>query len=107
MTRLFSVAALAFGMLGLGILTLSAQEPAHTNAITYQCIDGTHCSITCSVDGEKVTQTGNPKTVTVTPLGRNNYLVDFTEQGGHTQSTYLAGTKVACILDGLTTKTDK
>jgi hypothetical protein len=107
MTRPLSVAALTFGMLGLGTLTLSAQEPAHAKATTYQCADGAHCSITCSVDGEKVTQTGNPKTVTVTPLGRNNYLVELTEQGGHTQSTYLAGTKVACILDGLTRQTDK
>ena len=102
MTRILSVATLALGMLGLGTLALSAQEPAHTNAITYACVDGAHCSITCSVDGEKVTQTGSPKAVTVTPLGRNNYLIDFTEQGGHTQSTYLAGAKVACILDGLT-----
>ena len=58
MTCLLSVAALAFGMLGLGTLTLSAQEPAHPNATTYHCADGAHCSITCSVDGEKVMQTG-------------------------------------------------
>jgi hypothetical protein len=102
MTRILSVAALALGMLGLGTLMLSAQEPKHTNSIAYQCADGGHCAITCSVDGEKVVQTGNPKTVAVTPLGRNNYLIDFTEQGGHTQSTFLSGTKVVCILDGLT-----
>jgi hypothetical protein len=58
----------------------------------------------CTVDGEKVTQTGSPKTVTVTVLARNNYLVDFVEQNGHTQSIYLAGTKVVCELDGLTRK---
>ena len=102
MTRILSVATLALGMLGSGTLALSAQEPAHTNAITYVCADGAHCNITCSVDGEKVMQTGSPKAVTVTPLGRNNYLIDFTEQGGHIQSAYLAATKVVCILDGLT-----
>jgi hypothetical protein len=102
MARILSVATLALTMLGLGSLTLSAQEPKHANAITYQCLDSAHCAITCSVDGEKVTQTGSPKAVTVTALGRNNYLIDFTEQSGHAQSTYLAGTKVVCILDGLT-----
>jgi hypothetical protein len=88
-------------MLGLGTLALSAQETKHATATTYQCPDGAHCSLTCSVDGEKVTQTGGPKAVTVTPLGRNNYLIDFTEQGGRTQSAYLSGTTVVCILDGL------
>lgn len=102
MSRILSVAVLALEVLGLGTLTLSAQERGHTNAITYQCVDAAHCAITCSVDGEKVTQTGSPKTVTVTTLGRNNYLIDFTEQNGHMQSAYLAGTKVVCILDGLT-----
>jgi hypothetical protein len=94
MTRILSTATFALGMLGLGTVTLSAQEPKRTNAITYQCADGAHCTIACSVDGEKVTQTGNAKTVTVTPLGRNNYLIDFTAQGGHIQSTFLSGTKL-------------
>ncbi len=102
MTRVSSVAALVLGVLSLGISALSAQEAKHTNAITYQCADPAHCIISCAVDGEKVVQTGTPKTIRVTPLGRNNYLIDLTEQSGRVLSAYLAGAKVACILDGMT-----
>ena len=104
MTRVLLVAALALGILSLDTLTLSAQESAHGTPTTYQCPDGTHCNITCSVDGEQVVQTGSPKTVAVTQLGPNNYLIEFSEQGGHTQTTYIAGAKLACTLDGLTKK---
>jgi hypothetical protein len=59
----------------------------------------------CQIDAEKQMQTGAPKTVTITPLAPNNYVVDLVEQNGHVQTLYLAGTKVVCNFDGLTRKT--
>ena len=102
MTRVLSVATLALGILGLGTLTLSAQEAGHSNAASYQCAEGAHCAITCTVDGEKQVQTGNPKTVTMTPLGPSSYLLELVEQSGHTLFSYLTGAKIVCIFDGLT-----
>jgi hypothetical protein len=74
--------------------------------VNYECVANSHCSISCSVDGEKQVQTGSPKTVTITLLAPNNYLVELVEQSGHTQFAYLAGAKVACSLEGVT-KMDK
>lgn len=97
---------IAAAILGFAAAPAVAQSSGATHApITYECAANAHCSILCTVDGEKVFQTGSPKTVTVTPLARSNYLVDFVEQSGHAQSVYLAGTKVVCNLDGLTKKT--
>jgi hypothetical protein len=101
MTRVLLIGSFALVALCSWMLPAAAQGTAHTAAASYECPANAHCTITCTVDGEKVTQIGDPKTVTVTPLGRNNYLIEFTEQGGHTQATYLAGTKVVCVLDGL------
>jgi hypothetical protein len=47
---------------------------------------------------------GDPKEITVTPLARNNYLVELTEQNGQIQFAYLVGTKVVCIFEGVTKK---
>lgn len=92
-------------MLGLGAAAAAAQTPGQGAAPrSYSCDTNAHCSISCVVDGEKVVQTGSPKTVTVTLLARNNYLVELAEQGGHVQFAYLAGTKVVCTLDGVTKK---
>jgi hypothetical protein len=68
----------------------------------YSCEANAHCSISCLVDGEKIVQTGSPKTVTITKLARNNYLVELVEQSGHVLFAYLAGTKVVCTLEGVT-----
>lgn len=95
----------AAAILGLWASPVMAQGSGHVDApITYECAANAHCSIICTVDGEKVFQTGSPKTITVTPLSPSNYLVDFVEQSGHAQSVYLAGTKIVCNLDGLTKK---
>jgi len=71
---------------------------------TYECAANAHCSVDCRVDGDKQMQTGAPKTVTITPLAPNNYVVELVEQNGHIQFLYLAGTKVVCNIDGLTRK---
>lgn len=99
--------ALAAAILALGASPVLAQGSGHaaSSSIAYECAANAKCSISCTVDGEKVFQTGSPKTITVTLLARNNYLVDFAEQSGHAQSVYLAGNKVVCNLDGLTKKT--
>jgi hypothetical protein len=90
-------------MLCLGAAPAVAQTSGQGAAPrTYSCEANAHCSISCVVDGEKVVQTGSPKTVT--PLARNNYLVELVEQGGHVQFAYLAGTKVVCTLEGVTKK---
>jgi hypothetical protein len=71
---------------------------------TYECAANAHCSVYCQIDGDKQMQTGAPKTVTITPLAPNNYVVELVEQNGHIQFLYLAGTKVVCNIDGLTRK---
>jgi hypothetical protein len=85
--------------------TAMAQAPETALAPrTYTCAANAHCNVYCLVDGEKQFQTGSPKEITVTPLARNNFLVELTEQNGPTQVAYLAGTKVVCMLEGLTKK---
>jgi hypothetical protein len=92
-------------ILCLGSAAAAAQAPGQgATPRTYSCDANAHCSVSCLVDGEKVVQTGSPKTVTVTPLSRNNYLVELVEQSGHVQFAYLAGTKVVCTLEGVTKK---
>jgi hypothetical protein len=92
-------------MLCLGVAPAVGQTPGQGAAPrTYSCEANAHCSISCVVDGEKVVQTGSPKTVTITQLARNNYLVELVEQGGHVQFAYLVGTKIVCTLEGVTKK---
>jgi hypothetical protein len=91
--------------LGCGLAPARAQAPRPASAPrTYECAAGARCSVYCLVDGEKQFQTGSPKEIIVTPLARNNYLVELTEQTGQTQFVYLAGTKVVCIFQGVTKK---
>jgi hypothetical protein len=92
-------------MLGLGSAAAVAEAPSQgATPRTYSCDANTHCSVSCLVDGEKFVQSGSPKTVTVTQLAGNNYLVELIEQSGHVQFAYLAGTKVVCTLEGVTKK---
>ena len=89
----------------LGSAAAVAQAPSQGAAArTYGCEANAHCSISCLVDGEKIVQTGSPKTVIITQLSRNNYLVELVEQSGHVLFAYLAGAKVVCTLEGVTTK---
>jgi len=99
------VGCLAAGMVAVGIVPTVAQAPVQAPR-TYECTANAHCSVSCQVDGEKQMQTGAPKTITVTPIAPNNYVVELVEQNGHVQTLYLAGTKVACNLDGLTRKAE-
>lgn len=95
--------SLAIMTLSLGSDAAIAQAPSlGTVGGTYSCEANAHCSISCLVDGEKVVQTGSPKTVTITQLSRNNYLVELVEQSGHVLFAYLAGAKVVCTLEGVT-----
>jgi len=92
-------------MLCLGSSPVEAQAPGQGHTpVTYECAANGQCSISCLVDGEKNLQTGSPKSVTVTMLAPNNYLVELVEQSGHTLFAYLAGAKVVCSLEGLTRK---
>jgi hypothetical protein len=92
-------------MLYLGSLPVMAQATGQSNVpVSYECAANAHCNVACMVDGEKEFQTGSPKTITVTLLAPNNYVVEIVEQSGHSQSAYLAGTKVICNLDGVTKK---
>jgi hypothetical protein len=90
----------------LGSSPLMAQAPmqAYTPR-TYECAANAHCAVSCQIDGEKQMQTGAAKTVTITPIAPNNYVVELIEQNDHIQFLYLAGAKVVCNLDGLTRKT--
>jgi len=88
-------------MLWLGCAPVVAQAPATGS---YACAADAHCTVSCTVDGDKVLQTGGPKTVSVTMLAHNNYLVELLEQNGQIHYAYLAGTKVVCMLDGVTRK---
>jgi hypothetical protein len=98
------VGCLVAGMLGLGFAPAAAQTPAPRS---YECAASAHCAMSCQVDGDKQMQTGVPKTVTVTAIAPNNYVVELLEQNGHVQVVYMAGTKVVCNLDGLTEKPAK
>jgi hypothetical protein len=96
-------AIIAAAMFCLGPSAVMAQAPGQSNVpVSYEC--AAHCNVSCLVDGEKVFQTGSPKTVTVTLLAPNNYLVELEEQNGHVQFAYLAGAKVVCSLEGVTKK---
>jgi hypothetical protein len=88
----------------LGSSLAKAQTPEGHMPVTYECAAHAQCSISCLVDGEKDLQTGSPKSVTVTMLAPNNYLVQLVEQSGHTLFAYLAGTKVVCTFDAVTRK---
>jgi hypothetical protein len=100
-----SLIACVLGMLSLGVPPAMAQTAGPSPApVTYECAANARCTVSCTVDGEKVFVTGSPKTITMTALARNNYLVELVEQAGHTQYTYLAGTKIVCTLDGVTKK---
>jgi hypothetical protein len=93
------------GTLALGLASAMAQAPVQAyTPRSYECAANAHCSVFCQIDGEKQMQTGAPKTVTITPIAPNNYVVELVEQNGHIQFLYLAGTKVVCNLDGLTRK---
>lgn len=89
-------------MLCLGSLPVAAQTTGQPMAAAnYTCAANAHCTVACLVDGEKILQTGIPKTVSVRPLGPNNYYVELVEQNGQVHYAYLAGAKVICTLDGV------
>jgi hypothetical protein len=105
MKNCWRVGSLGANMLALGFTSAMAQAPTQAyTPRTYECAANAHCSVFCQIDGEKQMQTGAPKTVTITPLAPNNYIVELVEQNGHVQFLYLAGTKVVCNIDGLTRK---
>jgi hypothetical protein len=109
MTDRSPVGCLIAGALALVVCfdppSVMAQAPASTpTARTYECAANAHCNISCSVDGDKLIQTGAPKTATVTPIAPNNYLVELVEQDGRAQFVYMAGARVVCSLEGLTGK---
>jgi hypothetical protein len=103
MTNRWRVGCLVAGMLAVGVAPAIAQAPMQAPR-TYECAANAHCSVYCQIDGDKQMQTGAPKTVTITPLAPNNYVVELVDQNGHVQFLYLAGTKVVCNIDGLTRK---
>jgi hypothetical protein len=103
MTNGWRVGCLVAGTLAVGVAPAMAQAPMQAPR-TYECAANAHCSVYCQIDGDKQMQTGAPKTVTITPLAPNNYVVELVEQNGHIQFLYLAGTKVVCNIDGLTRK---
>src|SRR5258708_7128282 len=97
------VGCLVAGILVVDFASAKAQTPMQAPR-TYECAANAHCSVSCHIDGDKQMQTGAPKTVTITPIAPNNYVVELLEQNGHVQVIYLAGTKVVCSFDGLTRK---
>jgi hypothetical protein len=103
MTNCWRVGCLVAGMLTVGFASATAQTPIQVPH-TYECAANAHCSVSCQIDGDKQMQTGAPKTLTITPIAPNNYVVDLVEQNGHVQTLYLAGGKIVCNLDGLTKK---
>jgi hypothetical protein len=89
----------------LGGPPVMAQSPGQAPAsLNYECPANAHCMVSCAVDGEKIFQTGTPRTIAVTLLAPNNYLVQLVEQSGHVQFGYLTGTKVICTFEGVTKK---
>jgi hypothetical protein len=79
-----------------------AQAPAASGSpASYECAAGGHCNVSCMVDGDKAFQTGTPKTITLTVLAPNNYLIDLVEQNGETQHLYVAGSKIICTFQGV------
>jgi hypothetical protein len=103
MKNCWRVGCLVAAMLAVGVASAKAQAPMQV-AHTYECAANAHCSVSCQIDGDKQMQTGAPKTLTITPIAPNNYVVDLVEQNGHVQTLYLAGGKIVCNLDGLTRK---
>jgi hypothetical protein len=103
MRNRWRVGCLAAAMVAVGVAPAVAQAPVQAPR-TYECAANAHCSVSCQTDGEKQMRTGAPKTVTVMLIAPNNYVVELVEQNGYVQTLYLAGTKVACNLDGLTRK---
>ena len=87
-------------------LAIAISEAAHgtSGMVGLTEVANAHCSVDCQVDDDKQMQTGAPKTVTITPLAPNNYVVELVEQNGHVQFLYLAGAKIVCNIDGLTRK---
>jgi hypothetical protein len=103
MNKGLRVCSLVVPILCLSIPPVMAQSPAPTHApVHYACPADGHCKFSCVVDGEKIFQTGVPKTVDVTLLARNNYLIELVEQTDHVQFGYLAGTKIVCTFEGMT-----
>ena len=103
MTNCRRVGCLVVGMLVVGFAPAMAQTPMQVPR-TCECGANTHCSVSCQIDGDKLMQTGVPKTFTITPIAPDNYIVELIEQNGHVQTLYLAGGKIVCNLDGLTKK---
>jgi hypothetical protein len=101
MKNRWRVGCLVTGMLAVSFAPAMAQAPLQAPR-TYECAANAHCSVFCQIDAEKLMQTGAPKTVTITLMAPNNYVVELVEQNGHVQFLYLTGTKVVCNLDGLT-----
>src|SRR5579862_7280671 len=94
------VGSLVVAMLCLRCPPVMAQSPGQAHAPGhYECLANAHCIASCAVDGEKIFQTGAPKTIAVTLLAPNNYLIELVEQNGHVQFGYLAGTKVVCTFE--------
>ncbi len=103
MTNLWRVGCFVAGTLAMGLAPAMAQAPLQVPR-TYECAANAHCSVSCQIDSDKQMQTGAPKTLTITPIAPNNYVVELIEQNGHVQTLYLAGGKIVCNLDGLTKK---
>jgi hypothetical protein len=103
MNNRWRVGCLVAGMIAVGLASAMAQTPMQSPR-TYECAANGHCSVFCQIDGDKQMQTGAAKTVTITPIAPNNYIVELVEQNGHVQFLYLAGAKVVCNIDGLTRK---
>ncbi len=102
MNRTFFRYAMGVGVLAGAALWLNG-SPAVAQAApsTYQCPANATCNVSCAVDGEKIVQTGAPKTVSVRLLAPNNYLIELIEQNNRVQYAYAAGTKIVCALLGL------
>jgi hypothetical protein len=95
--------SLAIMVLAGSISATQAQAPATSvSPASYECAAGAHCNVSCTVDGDKAFQTGTPKTIALTLLAPNNYLVDLVEQSGETQHIYFSGSKVICSFEGVT-----
>jgi hypothetical protein len=93
----------SLALIALGASPLLAQTPAPPAApSSYECAAGAHCNVSCTVDGDKAFQTGTPKTIALTMLAPNNYLVELVEQSGETQHIYFSGSKVICNFEGVT-----
>lgn len=103
MNKGLRVGTLVAPLLYLSCPPVMAQSPTQTYAPGhYECPANARCIASCAVDGEKIFQTGAPKTIAVTLLAPNNYLIELVEQNGHVQFGYLAGAKIVCTFEGVT-----